>query len=420
MSERSTTVHVRRTWVLVVTAVFSLAGLPATAYGIASKTPGTWLLPVLYPFLLAGGIYAWRRWRRTRHGRVEATDEGLFLDGRLLVPRAHIRHAHVRRDRDGALVLHVARRDALVRAVDVAIATEEEGAALLTALRLDPARSRSEYEMTHGSLRRFVAIFGGAYATWIAIMAVAGYLLFPLGPNMPLSRLLEFYGVMAVCCAVIAAIYHRFTPKVHVSVGADGVRLRRNRRVTFHPYSSVASAKTTGTDVELTLKDGTAIAFHHQGGGKLGTLSDRERDAHALVARIEERLAAQRAEPGADTSTLARNGRDVRDWLREAATVKDSVASFRTNALPAEQLWRVVEDTTASATERAGAALALRHELDEGARARLRVAADACAAPHLRVALEHVADAADDDQLADALEQLGDESRTTPMRTMSK
>lgn len=68
-----------------------------------------------------------------------------------------------------------------------------------------------------------------------------------------------------------------------------------------------------------------------------------------------------------------------------------------------EDLWRVVEDTTAPEDARAGAAIALRNEA--GAHPRLRVAAEAVASPRLRVALERAADPeAEEAALDEALE----------------
>jgi hypothetical protein len=72
--------------------------------------------------------------------------------------------------------------------------------------------------------------------------------------------------------------------------------------------------------------------------------------------------------------------------------------------MAAEMLWEVVEDPAVDSTARAGAAMMLRRTLDDGGRARLRVAAGACASPRLRVALDAVADGGDEAAVAAALE----------------
>jgi hypothetical protein len=56
--------------------------------------------------------------------------------------------------------------------------------------------------------------------------------------------------------------------------------------------------------------------------------------------------------------------------------------------------------------------MALRRALNDGESTRLRAAAEACAAPRLRIALDRVASRADDDALVEALDAL-EEERTT-------
>lgn len=114
--------------------------------------------------------------------------------------------------------------------------------------------------------------------------------------------------------------------------------------------------------------------------------------------------------------TLARAGRGTRAWLREVALASDDRASFRVPAVPAEALWRVVEDPAAASTARAGAALALRARLDDEGRTRLRVLADACAAPRLRVALQQVASTAEAEALEEAFEALQDDEHRAEER----
>ena len=65
----------------------------------------------------------------------------------------------------------------------------------------------------------------------------------------------------------------------------------------------------------------------------------------------------------------------------------------------------MIESPSLDPSHRAAAAVALRDQLDDEGKRRLRVAADACASPKVRVALEAAAE--DDDQkLSLALEQL--------------
>lgn len=115
---------------------------------------------------------------------------------------------------------------------------------------------------------------------------------------------------------------------------------------------------------------------------------DREGEAAGLVARIREAHAAYRASPATTATALDRGGRTTAEWMAHARGLREDAATYREAKLPDEQLWSIVEDASASATERAGAALALRSDLNDTGRKRLRVAAEACAEKRLRVALE--------------------------------
>jgi hypothetical protein len=68
-----------------------------------------------------------------------------------------------------------------------------------------------------------------------------------------------------------------------------------------------------------------------------------------------------------------------------------------------DRLWRVAQDPAQAPAARAAAAVALSPTLDESGRARLVQIAKATAAPKLRVALERVATAASEEELAEAL-----------------
>ena len=132
---------------------------------------------------------------------------------------------------------------------------------------------------------------------------------------------------------------------------------------------------------------------------------DLEDQAASLVARIRERIGAHhRAETSEVVGALARGGRSTADWVAQLSRATDGAASFRVPAVPADVLLAVACDETAPAAARVGAAIALRRaSQDHAIRDRVRVAAEACAEPKLRVALEKAA-TADDDALFDALD----------------
>ena len=73
-------------------------------------------------------------------------------------------------------------------------------------------------------------------------------------------------------------------------------------------------------------------------------------------------------------------------WLSELKKLREGEGGYRNVALREEDLWRVVEDPGAPEEARAAAAVLVRNA--DGAKPRLRIAADAVASPRLRVALE--------------------------------
>jgi hypothetical protein len=81
-------------------------------------------------------------------------------------------------------------------------------------------------------------------------------------------------------------------------------------------------------------------------------------------------------------------------------------ASHRRAPVPQERLWRVLEDPKVEPLERAAAAVALKPELDAAGRSRLERTAATIAAPRLRIALDAVAEDADEETLAEALAEI--------------
>jgi hypothetical protein len=92
---------------------------------------------------------------------------------------------------------------------------------------------------------------------------------------------------------------------------------------------------------------------------------------------------------------LAKAGRTVKAWRDDLRAWARGGSAFRSAPPTADELETVLVDPAASGEARVGAALALR---ESGGEARVRVAADASASPKLRVALETIAAASDDDE----------------------
>jgi hypothetical protein len=93
-------------------------------------------------------------------------------------------------------------------------------------------------------------------------------------------------------------------------------------------------------------------------------------------------------------------------WTRLRALSQPGEGHYREDASPLGALWGVLEDPRQSATQRAGAAAALRGDLDEAGRERVRVALEAVADPGVRVVFDAVGRQADEAQVVYALDEV--------------
>ncbi len=396
-------VRIKRTWLFVAGTLLLVVGFgPVVGLMTILMLSHTLLaLLVVLGHLTASFalLYAWSaRWLE-RSGTVRADADGLFIDNELAVTRDSVRRGYVH-EKDGEWLVRLGRT---IRMVDIVVADEAEGNALLRAMRLDASSSVAEYPMNHGSAANawkdvailmslwFVTTFGGLFGFESAS-----------------------YFIPALLAWVPLIVVWALRQIVRVSVGADGIQVRRmlagSRYVPFH---AIEKAETDGRTVTLRLRDGTTIEMHQTGNKNVKPIlfGDRVEEAEKLVERINARI-RELHHAGGDVNALAHDGKDARTWMRDVALASDEHADFRAPAVPPDELWRVVEDPSTSATTRAGAAVALRKRLDDDGRARLRVLADACAAPKLRVALQAAASTATDDEIEDAFAELvEDEAR---------
>jgi hypothetical protein len=397
-TKKSALVRTKRTWLFVASVMISVVGYPIIMDAVIF---GHRLMAILCLFayfgFAVGAMHAWtRRWRQER-GDLRADETGLWRGSELVVGRADVRHGHVLRLGDRVYV----RLGRMLRNIDVEVSDEAEAESLLAAMRLDAARSVAQYPMTHGTWRGSLvrAVLGVSPMLLVPVLGILG--------GFPLQL---FLATLFASC--IGTVLYALNQMLRVSVGADGVRVRHLlQRARFVPFSAIEDAVTDGRDITLRLAGGEELVMHHPAGrsSKRLAFTDRADEGRKLVERIKAQVEAHRSSTAADPATFARSGRETAQWVREVVSAADVNASYRTPAVPPDELWRIVEDAAAPATARAGAAVALRGALDEEGRVRLRATADACAAPKLRVALETVASGDDEEELRGALEPLEDQ-----------
>src|SRR6185312_7858970 len=148
-------------------------------------------------------------------------------------------------------------------------------------------------------------------------------------------------------------------------------------------------------DLLLTLDDGSQLLI------PVGSKEFAEARTAVLYERVRE-IVDDRAPAGSPPPVLARGGKTAREWIASLRALGRE-RSYRAASVDEVELARVVETATMSAEERAAAAVALAR--DAAGRERVRIAANAVVAPHLRVALDAVA-SGDDDALESAMEAL--------------
>ena len=365
-----------RLWMLLLasSAVLSLTHAPR------------WLLGPVYALLAVQLVAVW--WANPR-GRSVHVDAGGVTLGRHRIPRAAIRTGYWTPAEHGQAA-HVKLIDARGDALADIEADGDEGDQILAELGL--------------GADRHATTFSGAALTSIEWRA-----------NMALARVAACFLLLAGgwysltgALALVASFLFVLIRKRTIRVATDGLLVHglRGWGARFIPWEDVVSADYA--------PDGVAV---ERTGGTL-TLRADEFTRGALLDRIESALAAYQDgdEPEALATRLARRGRDRAAWLGGLSPEGD----FRCAPLDDDHLWHVVENAAAPPTSRAAAALVLTRSGGEEARSRLRIVAEACAMPRLRVVLDKAVSGADDESLGAAMDEVEDEDESEPARAQMR
>lgn len=231
---------------------------------------------------------------------------------------------------------------------------------------------------------RPVALMAALFASFMA-----GPIFLPMGGES-VSGVIMWFAI--ALSAFIAAAMGTSAPEV--TVGLDGMRIRSARRSQFVSFDGAVEVRPTRSGLELVQSDGSTKPITLF---LVGT-SQRWAQRDALVDSISDALARRtsEAEGKEAMASLARGGRTVSSW-REAIRAMALDGGYRNASLPFEGLTGLLARPDASAEDRIGAALALKASHPEEATERVRVAAQTCADPKVRVALERVAEGAEED-----------------------
>jgi hypothetical protein len=215
--------------------------------------------------------------------------------------------------------------------------------------------------------------------------------------------------------AAILWMFYVLTSRPTVEVGTDGVVLRhllRARFVAFRDLESIrAAAGADGADgvVQMRFSGGRVerVPLPQASREQTAALDDRLSRAHAAALGGDS--------GGGRAALLERRGRSVKAWRQDLTELLARGHGYRDAAFTREEAEAVLAAGDASPEQRLGAAIALAAKDGDRARERVRIAAEGCANPRLRVALSDIADGELDD--AAALEAIGDEARAAAARS---
>lgn len=214
----------------------------------------------------------------------------------------------------------------------------------------------------------------------IGVAAAIGFAVHPLS----LATLVPLIGLLAIRLVMAPTEF---------SVGSDGIVSSWYGRRRFIGYDHIASidkrARTTWRAERnvIVLASGEEIVLPDLGGGVDDSVT------RSLVRRIQDaREAFQRCEVETAAAAVYRGDRDLRAWISSLRALGSGAsADHRVAPIEPDRLWRIVEDPSSRAIDRAAAAVALTARADASERRRLQAVSDATAAPKLRIALEAAA-----------------------------
>ncbi len=187
------------------------------------------------------------------------------------------------------------------------------------------------------------------------------------------------FGLIAFACPFfLAGVSSRRLVWREVQIGTDGFVWQGKRR-HFIPLRDIEHVSVRAQDLVIRLVTGEVKVF---------TVNADDRGlVSALKSRLEKALEDVGLARGKER-VLARGNRTFAEWLEAARGTLKTGRGFREVALDAADLLAILADPVADPESRVGAALALQQTQKPEYVQKVRVAAESCASPKLRVVLE--------------------------------
>jgi hypothetical protein len=194
-------------------------------------------------------------------------------------------------------------------------------------------------------------------------------------------------AAIAAYVAVAVLFTLSFRAASRIAVGVDGVFVTGTSRTRFYAYTDLDGARAKGGDLELVR--GSRVVLRLQLHGEDAT------QRPAILLRIQEAIEKARHGENAAAGQVVASASEG-----QLARLAEGGADYRAPALTREQLWSLVEGPEHDAKTRTAAARALAKTGDGDEKKRLRVAAEHCAEPQVRVLLREMAGVEDEDGAA--------------------
>ena len=263
--------------------------------------------------------------------------------------------------------------------LDAAVDSMEEADALLDRVGLDAGRRALRFP-ARALLKQALGGLGG--------VALGSYIGFYLGlllvaTGLPIAMILA--GPLALIFGSMGVVSTR---PIELRVGTDGITLRGAFKTRFVPFAELSGVGENGGDPMLYYRDGhTEVIWN-------SAVSKRPELLAALQHRVNGALAANAEHEAlmARAVILERRGRPVAQWQAEVARVVDPTKGYRDVGLSRREAEALLDDVRSPIEHRIAAAMALRSLDGEEGPTRIRVAAEGCASPEMRAALERAGD----------------------------
>jgi hypothetical protein len=272
------------------------------------------------------------------------------------------------------------------RRIIAAVASADEAERLLVAAGLDASKRTMRFELGETTFLTWMTFLLGPAA--VVPVAKAILELLPLhGGAAAVAYCVLFVALFAAVFQLVRAAWG----PAKLIVGADGIVVDRALRDEFVPFSRLTSVTMKHDCVSLSLDDGSRVR------ARARHLDDDQQGE--LRARIDAAIAAfHRGDDAAEAlSQLDRGGRAIDAWRASLHALLDRQGTYREVGLTREQLLAVLESPAAPAERRVAAAVSLSAAGEPEIATRIRVAAEACARPQVRIALAGVAEGEIDD-----------------------